>query len=104
VRHLEHLSARLALEPPDGPVTPADVRRLLDTSATSGEPGSASSSGESDLEMEMGLPALLAHEERKWLQKALERHPELTRADLAAKLKISEAALYKKLRMYHLSG
>ena len=48
--------------------------------------------------------ALLAQEEKKWLQEALDLHPELTRADLAAKLKISEAALYKKLRMYELGG
>ena len=53
-------------------------------------------------DLEMGLPALLAQEEKKWLQEALLQHPELTRADLAQKLKISEAALYKKLRMYEL--
>ena len=50
----------------------------------------------------MGLPALLAQEEKKWLQEALNHHPDLTRADLAQKLKISEAALYKKLRLYAL--
>ncbi len=99
VRHLEHLAARLAMDKPRDPVTPDHLRRLLDTST-----------GEAEVEspvtrkaaLELGLPALLAQEEKKWLQEALSLHPELTRADLAAKLKISEAALYKKLRMYEL--
>lgn len=99
VRHLEHLAARLAMDRPEGAVTPDDVRRLLDTTAqTKSEPVQV----DDEASLEMGLPALLAHEERKWLQAALDRHPELTRADLAAKLKISEAALYKKLRLYQL--
>ena len=42
--------------------------------------------------------------ERAWLQEALRRHPSLTRAELAAKLKISESALYKKLRAYGLGA
>jgi transcriptional regulator with PAS, ATPase and Fis domain len=52
------------------------------------------------MNLEIGLPALLAQEEKKWLEEALKRHPDLTRAEIAAKLKISEAALYKKLRAY----
>jgi NtrC-family two-component system response regulator AlgB len=101
VRHLEQLAARLALERPERPVTPDDLRRLLDVTA----PGREAAETETRrAALELGLPALLAQEEKKWLQKALELHPDLTRADLAAKLKISEAALYKKLRMYELSG
>jgi transcriptional regulator with PAS, ATPase and Fis domain len=99
VRHLEHLGARLALERFDRPVTAKDVRQLLDTSAA----GAGETRRSSAAELEMGLPMLLAMEERKWLQEALTHHPNLTRADLAAKLKISEAALYKKLREYELT-
>jgi len=100
VRHLEHLAARLAIERFDRPVAAADLRRLLDTSAAG--PGAAGERRSVAAELELGLPALLAMEERKWLQEALAHHPDLTRADLAAKLKISEAALYKKLREYEL--
>jgi transcriptional regulator with GAF, ATPase, and Fis domain len=102
VRHLEHLAARLAMERPERPVSAADVRGLLDLSA--GRPRSADGrapGGEKEA-LEIGLPALLAQEEKKWLQEALNHHPNLTRAALAEKLKISEAALYKKLRMYSL--
>jgi transcriptional regulator with GAF, ATPase, and Fis domain len=99
VRHLEHLAARLAMERFTRPITPADLRALLDTS----EGKRAADEPETRASLEMGLPALLAHEEKKWLQQALTQHPELTRADLAAKLKISEAALYKKLRLYSLT-
>jgi DNA-binding NtrC family response regulator len=100
VRHLEHLAARLAIDRPGHPVTPTDLRRLLDARPSSDpEPDSAA---RRKADLEMGLPALLAQEEKKWLQEALNHHPDLTRADLAQKLKISEAALYKKLRMYEL--
>jgi len=99
VRHLEHVAARLALDQPEDPVSPEDLRRLLDTSAAGAEEENPQTRRAA---LELGLPALLAQEEKKWLQEALNLHPELTRADLAAKLKISEAALYKKLRMYEL--
>lgn len=95
VRHLEHLAARLAMEHDGTTVTVSHLRSFLD--ATASGPVAAGSSGDS---LEMGLPALLAQEERKWLEAALQQHPDLTRAELAAKLKISEAALYKKLRLY----
>jgi transcriptional regulator with GAF, ATPase, and Fis domain len=100
VRHLEHLSARLAVEQPEDAVTPDDLRRLLDSTANGGEVEETPQTRKAALEQ--GLPALLAQEEKKWLQAALSLHPDLTRADLAAKLKISEAALYKKLRAYEL--
>jgi DNA-binding NtrC family response regulator len=100
VRHLEHLAARLALDAPERPVRADDLKRLLDTSRSE-EPAAAHASAGA---LELGLPALLEQEERKWLQEALHRHPELKRAELAAKLKISEAALYKKLRLYGLGG
>jgi Nif-specific regulatory protein len=100
VRHVEHLAARLAMDKPERPVTSADLRRLLDATVSSEVPVASAEQTKADLEL--GLPALLAQEERKWLQEALNHHPNLTRADLAQKLKISEAALYKKLRMYEL--
>jgi len=48
--------------------------------------------------VQAGLPRLLADAERTWLEEALRRYAKLTRAEVAAKLKISESALYKKLR------
>ena len=38
------------------------------------------------------------------LDAALRAHPELTRRELAGKLRISEAALYKKLRQHGLTS
>jgi transcriptional regulator with GAF, ATPase, and Fis domain len=99
VRHLEHLAVRLAMDPPGHPATPDDLRQLLDRSASESEVESPQTRRAA---LELGLPTLLAQEEKKWLQEALDLHPDLTRAELAAKLKISEAALYKKLRMYEL--
>ena len=101
VRHLEHLSVRLAMDRPRDPVTPESIQRLLD-STTSGAKVESENPQTNRAALELGLPVLLAQEEKKWLQEALNHHPDLTRADLAAKLKISEAALYKKLRHYEL--
>jgi transcriptional regulator with GAF, ATPase, and Fis domain len=97
VRHIEHLAARLAMEYENGPVDVREILTLLDATAVTAGAG-AERAPESSLEI--GLPALLAQEEKKWLEEALKRHPDLTRAEIASKLKISEAALYKKLRMY----
>jgi DNA-binding NtrC family response regulator len=55
-------------------------------------------------DLEAGLPRLLEEAEKSWLEAALHHHPDLTRAELAAKLKISESALYRKLRQYGLAG
>ncbi len=96
VRHLEHLAARLAMEGLEGAVGASEMLRLLDVTPSRAEPV------EAKVSLEIGLPALLAQEEKKWLQEALAHHPDLTRAGLAAKLKISEAALYKKLKQYQL--
>jgi len=82
-------------------VTPEDIQRLLETTI-SGAKVESESPQTNRAALELGLPALLAQEEKKWLREALTHHPDLTRADLAAKLKISEAALYKKLRLYEL--
>jgi transcriptional regulator with PAS, ATPase and Fis domain len=86
------------MEEPGRPISAGDLRALLDTSATGG-----GDNGGQKLDLDLGLPTLLAQEEKKWLQEALNRHPELTRAALAAKLKISEAAFYKKLKQYQLT-
>ena len=123
VRHVEQLAARLTLEGRRGPVAREEMARLLDarTQAPSLEhavlateaPGSGELRGSGSLTgstsrdasgFEEGLPALLEKAERAWLAQALERYPRLTRAELAAKLKISESALYKKLKAYRLGG
>jgi DNA-binding NtrC family response regulator len=89
------------MDQPQDAVTPEDIQRLLDTT-NSGTKVEGESPQTNRAALELGLPVLLAQEEKKWLREALNHHPDLTRADLAAKLKISEAALYKKLRMYEL--
>jgi DNA-binding NtrC family response regulator len=45
---------------------------------------------------------MMLGEERRLLEAALRKHPHLTRVELAAKLGISESALYKKLRTHGL--
>ena len=55
------------------------------------------------LDLAAGLPTLLEDAERTWLEQAMRRYPSLTRAELAERLKISESALYKKLRAYGIS-
>jgi DNA-binding NtrC family response regulator len=121
VRHLEQLAARISLEERRRPLTIQDLERLLDARAplspvsevpatggtaprqqppmTSREP-----SRTSDPDLEVGLPRLLEAAEKSWLEAALHRHPDLTRAELATKLKISESALYRKLHQYGLAG
>jgi transcriptional regulator with GAF, ATPase, and Fis domain len=98
VRHIEQLAVRLGMEDQPGAVSPEDLQRMLGarTDAGAGE-------GDEALSLEAGLPALLASEEKKWIEEALRRHPNLTRAELAEKLKVSESALYKKLRIYDIS-
>jgi transcriptional regulator with GAF, ATPase, and Fis domain len=100
VRHVEQLAARLTVEGRRGPVSAADLARLLGEGAA-GAPGAA---GPSPGGLEQGLPRLLQEAEKTWLAEALRRYPDLTRAALAEKLRISESALYKKLRDYDLGG
>jgi DNA-binding NtrC family response regulator len=102
VRHVEQLAARLTMEGARGPVSAAEVERLLGPRAA--QPGATreASGGDRPAELEGGLQRLLEDAERKWLEEALRRHPDLTRAELAGRLKISESALYRKLRQYGL--
>jgi len=115
VRHLEQLAARITIEGARGSVGAADLRRLLDTSpdaqtsaartmpeATAGEAGAPARLPTPDFEA--GLPGLLEQAERAWLAEAMRLNPGLTRAELAARLKISESALYRKLRQYGLGS
>jgi len=90
VRHVEQLAARLAMEASRVPVDAAAIARLLDARDGAG----------AEVGLEAGLPRLLEDAERKWLAEALRRYPGLKRAELANRLKISESALYKKLRAY----
>jgi len=118
VRHIEQLAARLTLETPDGPVSREQIERLLGprsarAEAVGARAGDNGSSGrapagptgqDSGADIEAGLPALLDQYERAWLEEAIRRYPRLTRAELAAKLKISESGLYKKLKQHGLGG
>ena len=97
VRQLEQLAARLSLREASSPVTPAEILSLLDQGRAEGA-GPSGSKG-----LARGLPSLLEEAERAWLKEALRLYPSSTRAELAARLKISESALYKKLRQYGLS-
>jgi DNA-binding NtrC family response regulator len=95
VRQLEQIAARLTLEGGTRPIGPDDLARLLPLAAG----GAAAPAA-----LDAGLPALLERSEKEWLEKALRAHPNLTRRELAAKLKISEPALYKKLKEHGLGG
>ena len=96
MRHLEQLAARLSMRVGAGPVEPGELLGLLDRPR-----GTAPAGGASDLSS--GLPSLVEEAERGWLEQALRSYPDLTRAELAGRLKISESALYKKLRQYGLA-
>jgi transcriptional regulator with GAF, ATPase, and Fis domain len=98
VRHLEQLAARLAMEGRAGPFPADELMRLLAVRGARPAAGRVEAAPEANLEA--GLPRLLEESERGWLEEALRRHPKLTRGQLAAKLKISESLLYKKLRQY----
>jgi DNA-binding NtrC family response regulator len=100
VRHIEQLAARLATEGLQGPATARDVARLLDAAAGGGAPGPHARVPGTDLDA--GLPRLLEEAERAWIEEALHRYAGLSRAEQAAKLRISEASLYRKLRDYRL--
>jgi len=102
VRHVEQLAARLLTDPPAHPVRRADLERLLDGD-TARESTRRAAGGAAQGDLEDGLPALLDEAERRWLEEAMRRYPEVTRAELANRLKISESALYKKLRQHGLS-
>jgi transcriptional regulator with GAF, ATPase, and Fis domain len=96
VRHLEQLAARLVMEAPDRPVGRDTVQRLLGAlSAAPTEPSPA---------LDAGLPELMARSEREWLARALREYASLTRREVAERLRISEAALYKKLRQHGLGS
>jgi transcriptional regulator with GAF, ATPase, and Fis domain len=100
VRHIEQLAARLATEGFDRPVTARDIARLLDTTEGPAEAREALHAPD----LEAGLPRLLEAAERTWIEAAMRQYPDLSRAELAAMLRISEAALYRKLRRYGLSS
>jgi transcriptional regulator with GAF, ATPase, and Fis domain len=111
VRHLEQLAARLTLARPTSPVGPDEILARLDVGpspgaapapAGSAAPVRAPAAPEAGSDLSPGLPSLLAEAERSWLEHALRVYPDLTRAELAARLKVSESTLYKKLRQHGL--
>jgi len=97
VRHLEQLAARLSMRVGPGAVEPGELLGLLDPRRDGTPAGTAAR------DLSFGLPSLLEDAERGWLEQALRSYPDLTRAELAGRLKISESALYKKLRQYGLA-
>jgi transcriptional regulator with GAF, ATPase, and Fis domain len=101
VRHLEQLAARLSLGGTRSPVSRADVLALLEHGRSAAGAGAGTNAAPAG-DLSSGLPSLLEEAERSWLEQALRVYPELTRAELAARLKISESALYKKLKQHGL--
>jgi len=96
VRHVEQLAARLSMRGAAGRVEPGELTGLLER----GRDTAPNVTGAGDLSS--GLSSLVEEAERGWLEHALKTYPDLTRAELAGRLKISESALYKKLRQYGL--
>ena len=96
------LAARLALDTARERVSRSDVERHLgrtDDLLVQLSAGVMNASG-----LDAGLPDLVDSAEKAILEKALQDNPGLSRAELAAKLRISERALYKKLRLYRITG
>lgn len=102
VRHVEQLAARLAMERRTGPFTGDELLKLL--ALRNAQPTADRGGSPVAADFESGLPKLLEESERGWLEEALRRYPRLTRSQLAAKLKISESLLYKKLRQYGITA
>ena len=95
VRHLEQLAARLCVAAPEQPVGPGALERLLGAAAT--VPGARAS-------LDDGLAELMERSEREWLGRALREYASLTRREIASRLRISEAALYRKLKQHGLGS
>ncbi len=104
VRHIEQLAARLTVEGLRVPVQAEDLSRLLGDRARHGVAVNGEPPATAAAELEQGLPRLLEEAEKAWLEEALRRYPDITRAALSEKLRISESALYKKLRIYELGS
>ena len=104
VRHIEQLAARLTVEGLRGPVSVDDLSRLLGDRARRGATATDDGPARVAADLEQGLPRLLEEAEKAWLEEALRRYPDITRAALSEKLRISESALYKKLRIYELGA
>ena len=102
VRHIEQIAARLTTAGLQGPVDVRDVERLF--GILDGGGSRDPSEDRSGPDFEGGLPHMLAEAERSWIAAALRRYPDESRAQLATRLGISEAALYRKLRRYGLGG
>lgn len=102
VREIEQLAARLALDSRDAPISREEIERHLRQDGW-GIDG-PSESLEARAAPGGGLPDQVVGAEKAILEKALRDNPALTRAELAAKLRISERALYKKLRLFGLGG
>jgi transcriptional regulator with GAF, ATPase, and Fis domain len=101
VRHIEQLAARLTTAGIEGAVGARDVARLLDSNRD--EASSDPLESPQALDFKVGLPRMLEKAERRWIEEALRLHPADSRAELAERLGISEAALYRKLRRYRLA-
>jgi len=99
VRQIEQLAARLVL---DGEADPVSVARLERHLPLSYENGPVHASGDNGARG--GLPDQMEDAERAIIERELRGNPGLSRAELARKLRISERALYKKLRQFDLGG
>lgn len=101
VREIEQLAARLALDASHEPITRERIERHLAQDNDLRPPPALPSSTE---DIHGGLPALVESAERAILERQLRENAGLSRAELAAKLQISERALYKKLRQFGLGS
>jgi DNA-binding NtrC family response regulator len=97
---VEQLAARMTLERRTAPFVPEDVLGLL----TLVQDSDSSDRGDETSGLEAGLPAALYQTERRMLERALRENLGASRAELAARLRISERALYKKLRIHGLTA
>jgi transcriptional regulator with GAF, ATPase, and Fis domain len=99
VRTIQQLAAGLAAEGGRGPASARDIARLLDERERPGAKGDPPSPAAEENPDE-GLWAHMNRMERDFILDATRRNPRATRAELAAGLGISEAALFVKLRKH----
>jgi DNA-binding NtrC family response regulator len=92
------------MERPTGPAGPDVVARLLAVDLAEEASKRTAPSSDDGVSLEAGLDRLLDAAERHWILEAIRQYPTAKRAELARVLKISESALYKKLRQHGIAG
>lgn len=106
VREIEQLAARLSVSAVERPVRWETLLRALGAKTAVAESGPVSEragDGPPEGDLDLGLPELMRRSERHWLEAALRRYPDLSKKELAERLRVSSTTLYHKLKVHGLA-